>query len=447
MARTPPGTPSQTTLAAALALCGLTPSGAADWLGVEELRVRDWIAGRAPVPEGVFRMLGVLYGRMTDAALATAASSGPWVAEGHPVPERARVNIVEDPYPGHGEVMAGAMAVLIALGARRAGARGARERRDRGAEGRDGTPGRFGRGPGRAAGVSGLREVELRLVDDLTGMRTGYVLDFTNASFAAFFRDEVGIDIKDDAYAEGSNSKGKRLRAFLQRGQPRAVAGILAALWELREDSRIREGKVETVPDARARLSAIIERLGGAPLPGGPDAGDVGQARSGRPTAPSATTRTALRAQFLGLHELAPQPRGYAFERFLTALFDAWGLDARAGFSNRGEQIDGSFVLDGATYLLEAKWQARPADAATLHGFAGKVGERALWARGLFVSYAGFSSDLTHAFTPRQVLLMDGMDVIDLLSRDLDLDAVLRAKGRHAVERKAAFASTRTLFP
>ena len=114
--RTPPGTPSQTTLAAALALCGLTPSGAVDWLGVEELRVRDWINWRAPVPEGVFRMLGVLYGRMTDAALAAAASSEPWVADGHPVPERARVNIVEDPYHGHGEIMAGAMAVLIALG-------------------------------------------------------------------------------------------------------------------------------------------------------------------------------------------------------------------------------------------------------------------------------------------------------------------------------------------
>ena len=30
MARTPPRTPPQTTLAASLALCGLTPSGAAD---------------------------------------------------------------------------------------------------------------------------------------------------------------------------------------------------------------------------------------------------------------------------------------------------------------------------------------------------------------------------------------------------------------------------------
>lgn len=109
-------TPSQTTLAAALALCGLTPAGAAEWLGVEERQMRDWIAGRAPVPQTVFRMLGVLYGRMTDAALAAAASAGPRIAPSHRVPERAYVNDVDDPYPGHGEVMAGTMAVLIALG-------------------------------------------------------------------------------------------------------------------------------------------------------------------------------------------------------------------------------------------------------------------------------------------------------------------------------------------
>ena len=57
MARTPPQTPPRTTLAAALVLCGLTPARAADWLGVEERLVRDWIAGRTPVPQGVFRMV------------------------------------------------------------------------------------------------------------------------------------------------------------------------------------------------------------------------------------------------------------------------------------------------------------------------------------------------------------------------------------------------------
>ena len=61
-----------------------------------------------------------------------------------------------------------------------------------------------------------LRMTEKNLIDELTGMRSGYVLNFSNATFAEFFRTEVGIDIYDDAYDFGSGSKGKRLQAFLE---------------------------------------------------------------------------------------------------------------------------------------------------------------------------------------------------------------------------------------
>lgn len=61
-----------------------------------------------------------------------------------------------------------------------------------------------------------LRAVELKLVDELFGMSSGWVLDFTNATFDDFFRREVGVDIYDDVYASGSGSKGKRLRGRFQ---------------------------------------------------------------------------------------------------------------------------------------------------------------------------------------------------------------------------------------
>jgi hypothetical protein len=60
-----------------------------------------------------------------------------------------------------------------------------------------------------------LRPVELKLVDDLLGMSSGYVLDFNNRTFVGFFWREVGINIYDDAYAINGGSKGKRLSAFL----------------------------------------------------------------------------------------------------------------------------------------------------------------------------------------------------------------------------------------
>ncbi len=96
-----------------------------------------------------------------------------------------------------------------------------------------------------------LRAVEFKLVDELFGMSSGYVLDFINSTFADFFAREVGIDIYDNAYAIYGGSKGKRLRAFLTIGQPRAIGKALAALWEYREADRLARGNAETVANAR----------------------------------------------------------------------------------------------------------------------------------------------------------------------------------------------------
>jgi hypothetical protein len=296
--------------------------------------------------------------------------------------------------------------------------------------------------------MANIRPIELKLIDDLTGMPTGHVLNFTNQTFAEFFTDEVGVDIYDDAYKEASGSKGKRLRAFLRLAQPLAVAKLLAALWEYREIHRIDADEPETIPNCRTRLSGIVERLGGSPLP----SHDPTMAEEATPESeaarigPSAIERQALHDEFLSMFGMAPHARGYAFEKFLAKFFDAWHLDARDGFRNTGEQIDGSFVHDHEVYLLEAKWHAKRTDAATLHAFQGKLSERVNWARGLFISYEGFTDPAFSAFTSRQLILMDGMDIMDTLDRGLHLDEVIRAKLRHAVEHKAPFAQTRTLF-
>jgi hypothetical protein len=169
----------------------------------------------------------------------------------------------------------------------------------------------------------------------------------------------------------------------------------------------------------------------------------------GAPTVirPSVSELQALRDAFVALHPLAPQPRGVVFEKFLSRFFDAWGLEARGSFRNRGEEIDGSFVHAGATYLLEAKWQDRPVNAQTLHGFQGKVAERPEWTRGLFISYGGFSNEAPHAFTSRRIILMDGTDIIQMLLRPLSLVDVISAKLRHASERKDPYGKVSDLFP
>jgi hypothetical protein len=70
----------------------------------------------------------------------------------------------------------------------------------------------------------------------------------------------------------------------------------------------------------------------------------------------SAERAQALAALLIEISKLTPQERGLRFEGFLNELFAAHELAPRNAFRLTGEQIDGSFRLDGQTYLVEAKW-------------------------------------------------------------------------------------------
>jgi len=223
------------------------------------------------------------------------------------------------------------------------------------------------------------------------------------------------------------------------------VTKALHALWEIREAERMERGEEEKIPQARARLSALIMRLGGRPLAANASTEPTPE----KPAGPSDAALATLETEFMALTQMdeAPQQRGYAFERFLKRWFDTWGLNAHASFRTVGEQIDGSFQHDGATYLVEAKWHNKPADANMLHGFQGKLLERPDWTRGLYVSYGGFSGESFQAFTARRLIMMDGTDIYFALNRRLDLGRVIGAKARHHSEKRQPFAKVTDIFP
>lgn len=77
--------------------------------------------------------------------------------------------------------------------------------------------------------MSDLKMTEKIFFERLFGMSSGYVLDFTNATFAEFFK-EHNIDIYADKYAIYGNSKAKRLRAFWELEPNYIVADVLESL-------------------------------------------------------------------------------------------------------------------------------------------------------------------------------------------------------------------------
>ncbi|RUX45309.1 hypothetical protein EOA22_34970, partial [Mesorhizobium sp. M7A.F.Ca.US.014.04.1.1] len=80
-----------------------------------------------------------------------------------------------------------------------------------------------------------LTTTDMALIDNIFGMYGGYVLDFSNDRFAAFFNRDLKIDIYHDRYAIHGTSKGKHFRAFLEIAPSTEVVRTLTALWEYRE--------------------------------------------------------------------------------------------------------------------------------------------------------------------------------------------------------------------
>jgi hypothetical protein len=280
------------------------------------------------------------------------------------------------------------------------------------------------------------------LIEDVFEMGAGYVLDFSNPTFSQFFTDEVGVDIDEAQYFASGSSKAKRLRCFLKLADDKTAAKALKALWEYRELKRLRGRHPESVEGAPLRMDALLKSLGGAASaqqtsPAKPAAVAVDSAKLGK-----------LKDELLGLHQLAAQERGYAFEAFLKELFDAFGLAAREAFRLRGEQIDGSFQLGHETYLLEAKWQNAQTGVADLHTFHGKLEQKASWTRGLFVSNSGFTEDGLAAFgRGKRLVCVDGLDLYDIMNRGIPLAEAFEKKIRRAAETGYPFARIRDLYP
>lgn len=285
-----------------------------------------------------------------------------------------------------------------------------------------------------------IRSLDMKLVDDLFEMGGGYVLDFSDRSMSAFFAEELNVDIDDPAYREQGTSKAKRLRCYLNKVDLASSVKTLKALWEYREGVRKDRGRKEWVANAEGRFLSLLNRMQGK---------SEQIASQDEPSKPvfDRPKIVALKQRLIDLSAFEPQPRGYAFETWLRDAFDLFGLKAREPFRLRGEQIDGSFLLQGETYLIEAKWQSAQTGAADLHAFHGKLEQKAAWARGLFVSNSGFTPDGLVAFGKgKRVICMDGLDLFETLERELPLNDVLERKVRRAAETGLPFERVRDIF-
>jgi hypothetical protein len=276
--------------------------------------------------------------------------------------------------------------------------------------------------------MSNLTFVEKSKFEQLLGMNTGYVLDFTNRSFAEFVRDSTGRNIYDSRYEYASGSKANRLRAFWQKEDNDLVAKLMSDML----DYRAGNGPLDEV----CRL--IVARLlkGASPITAAQT-----QSQEKRQEDEHQRRSQALRQLKDEFLQLAVQEdrnaAGLALEKVLNRLFTLFGLEPRQPFRVVGEQIDGSFQMGDQVYLLESKWEKDALCEAPLLVFRGKIEGKSTFTRGVLIALNDISDPARDAITRGKApsfFVMNGHDLLMILSETMSLTDFLRMRVRLLAE-------------
>ena len=110
---------------------------------------------------------------------------------------------------------------------------------------------------------------EKSVLEELFGMSTGYVMDFSNNTFERFIGDAINIDIYNDSGYEEYASKANKLRQIWNEEQDNVVGILLEALlsyyedWKLKCDELIEyeRKKVEEMRIVANRLKGNAPRI------------------------------------------------------------------------------------------------------------------------------------------------------------------------------------------
>lgn len=112
--------------------------------------------------------------------------------------------------------------------------------------------------------MSGLTEIEKRYLEKLLGMGSGYVLDFSDATYGEFFNRHQ-VDIHGSKYQTYGSSKAKKMRSFWEREPDTLVGQVLSEMLDSYEADCDLNGRELDGPLLK-KSREIIARLAGKPV-------------------------------------------------------------------------------------------------------------------------------------------------------------------------------------
>lgn len=113
--------------------------------------------------------------------------------------------------------------------------------------------------------MSSLTDIEKRYLEKLLGMQSGYVLDYSDATFGEFLNRHK-INIHGQKYQTYGTSKAKKMRAFWEQEPDARVGAVLEELLEAYEADCSLNNRDTDAP-VLEKSRAIVSRLSGKPAP------------------------------------------------------------------------------------------------------------------------------------------------------------------------------------
>ena len=278
---------------------------------------------------------------------------------------------------------------------------------------------------------------EKQLIESIFGMSSGYILNFSNREFEEFMSDVIQYKI----YTKYPGlSKAKMFREFLKdESEPYVGKAIVMMINYMKENNLITDYNKEKAD----KLYELGKKyLGKSKTP------TIRKQQNSNSQKESQIDYDNFNKSLFDLEKIPnSQTRGYAFEKYLNVLFNAFGLEPHASYRTEFDQIDGSFVLDGNTVLIEAKYRANPIPKDDLILFSKKIELKSHFAKGLFVTYSLVDNKAIDYFTDRssRFVVLTTEELFLMCQNRISLHNVLQGKFRLLDERGLIFKHIMTL--
>jgi len=275
--------------------------------------------------------------------------------------------------------------------------------------------------------MANLSFSDKQLIESVFGMSSGYVINFSNREFEEFMNDVVQYNV----YAKYPGlSKAKMFREFLKNESDVYVGKALVMLINyMTDNSLVTDDKKEKADKLYELGKKFLGKSKSQPIP---------KQESSNSRSELTINYDSFNTSLFDLEKiLNPQAKGYAFEKYLNGLFNEFGLDPHASYRTEYDQIDGSFVLDGNTILIEAKYRANAIPKDDLILFSKKIELKSHFARGLFITYSLVDDKAVDYFTDRgsRFIVLTVEELFMMCQNRITLQNVLQNKFRLLDER------------